>query len=139
MAQVKVFSMGGLGAVCCCGGGTPTACTVSSCNVPAVNLTMSWTDTPNSVAGAGSTTLTYFSVTHNGFLPPTWQGSNISWSNILFDCSAGGTISYFNNTCQLFPPTTHPCPPFLFTFVKNPAAPSTCNISGNGFTITLTP
>ncbi len=79
MAQVKVFSLGGIGAPCCCGG-TPVDCTCSPCHLPKSNLTISWV---NGALGNGSATLVY-------------AGNCIMWS-----CCAlpGGGAVLFNLVC----------------------------------------
>jgi hypothetical protein len=55
MAQVTVFSLGGIGSPCCCGS-SPIYFECDVCLIPRTNLTVSWT---NVLSGPGSITLVY--------------------------------------------------------------------------------
>lgn len=85
MAQVKVFSLGGLGSPCCCAG-TPTR-PCHPCSIPEADLTLSWS---SSLYGAGSTTLFYTL----GGTPTEWLSACL-WIPPAPFGGPGGTKAYY--------------------------------------------
>lgn len=151
--QNRAFSLGGIGSPCCCTAPGPGTCPCSPCDIPATNLTCSWT---NILFGPGSATLTYTACTWASvcdvFLPV--YGS--AGEKLTFGC-VGGTIRFVitqytnNHLCNTItganctsadatmPLTSHTCSPFSMTFTPNSGIPH-CYMTDIGFTsFTITP
>ncbi len=145
MAQNKVFSLGGIGSPCCCGGSVPTY-PCGPCNIPKANLTLSWVNTL--VIGNGSTTLTYSSV------GPSWASGCVHGLKYSFACTSGtdelrvtfwtsgacpgpGQTSFCSNllaapfTLVLF---SHTCSPFSMTYHIDALGVDCPVISSSGYT-----
>jgi hypothetical protein len=140
MAQVKAFTLGSIGAPCCCASG-PATVTCTPCNIPAANLTLSYT---NVISGNGSTTLTYTTG------PNAWTSACTNGLLYKVLCTAGqlelrviyftagscpaGTQQYCSNlrssplTLNFF---SHTCSPFSLTF--KPSSSGCPTIAGNGY------
>jgi hypothetical protein len=105
MAQTKIFSLGGIGAPCCCGGGASITC--SPCAIPASNLTLSYT---NVIYGNGSTALVYSSI------GPAWTSACSNGLLYKLLCTSGSIelrVIYF---------TTGACPTGTQQYCSNKRA-----------------
>ncbi len=108
MAQVKVFSLGGLGAPCCCGGcNCFTSC--SPCNIPQKDLSLDWT-VNTGVAGcdaSGGTITLHYDASGGSFRGYFWFSDLFSVKGYIaaLTCYIGGLSLdlWFDNPALIYP------------------------------------
>lgn len=83
MAGFSGFSLGGIGAPCCCGGTPSTCClvTCSPCAIPRKDLQVDWT---NLITGNGSVAMTYSGT--------SWQSACSDGLIYSLTCTGGATV-----------------------------------------------
>jgi hypothetical protein len=135
MAQVKMFSLGGLGAPCCCTKGGMYKCGVGvgACEIPTSNLMLTWAGSPGGMA-----TLVY-----NGF--GTWISACIAVGAgfyLTFQVACTGGVPQFAYSWYLGLTNCNILNAFgSCTSVTPPCSGNTVNlislVCGSGFTMVL--